>query len=270
MSSESQQIVVLASFLVLVVTGCGALAYARLRKRQLRRPVRVAFITAIIFGLFGIGSSCMGIIWDGGFPQEEFEISFRDADGNSIQGVELRVEDRKGRPFYFYPVSDYATDSAPTSDENGMMIFHHVSRGLEYSGFDGHVFFIIPIGDGSPEYICRFLRDGKEIYRIPYHKLLRGDAAHESESVVKRHWKTPQSLVSLFETNSEESGEQRRARIQSFFHVDPNGKSSREAEIAYYWAREEVYSYDEPAQPLRLGRERDMEFPIVRKTIVVR
>jgi hypothetical protein len=271
MSSNLLHQIVLISFFVLAVIGSAALGYARLRKRQLRRPVRVAFITAIIFGLFGIGSSCMGIIWDGGFPQEEFEISFRDASGNATKGVELRVEDNEGRPFYFYPVSDYAPDLTPTSDENGIMIFHHIrSTALEFGGHEWYLFFFIPIGDGSPKYVCRFLHDGREVYRIPYHKLRRRNGARETEEVVKRHWKTPQSLVSLFETNSEESGEQRRARIQSFFHVDPNGNSSREAGISYYWAREEVYPDDGPTHPLRMGREGDQEFSVIRRTIVVR
>jgi hypothetical protein len=262
---------ILFGFLVLTAMGSAVLAYARLRKRPLRQIVRAMCIAAIVFGLFGFFSSCMGRLWDGGFPQEEFEISFRDADGNAIQGVEPRVEDRKGRPFYFYPVSDYAPDSAPTSDENGMMIYHHVSRsGLEFSGFDGHLFFIIPIGDGPPEYICRFLRDGKEMYRVPYHKLRRRDAVGESGSVVTRQWKTPQSLVSLFQTNSEESVEQTRARIESFFHVDSNGKSSREAGIAYHWAREEVYPDDGPTHPLRMSREGDEKFFVIRRTIIVR
>ena len=261
--------IVLIGFLVMAVIGSVALGYARLRKRPWSSVARTGWIVAIALSLFGIVSSCTGILWDGGFAQTEFEISFRDADGNPVPGVELRVEDRQGRAFYYYPVTDFAPDQAPISDENGTMIFHHVRHSLEFGGHSWHLFFVIPMGDDTPRYVCRFLLNGRDIARIPYEQLSR-DGTRNDEQKVTRCWKAPQSLISLAQKRPDESPDGAAARARAFFHVEDGGKINREAAIAHRVALDEAFFDYDASQNPKMGRERDEQFPVVRMTIVVR
>src|SRR5262245_1751031 len=105
---------------------------------------------------------CM--IWDGGFPQVECRITFRDPDGQPVEGVELSVETLAGCNCYFYPVTDYTPGDVPVSDKAGVLAFHHPSDSLEFGGKDCFSLLGIPISSsgGSPKYLCHFWHHGQE------------------------------------------------------------------------------------------------------------
>jgi hypothetical protein len=118
-------------------------------------------------------------VWDGGFPSVEFQFRFVDVNEVPIRGVELRVLTKDGDEAFGYPVTDYLSDSVPMSDENGLLSFHHLSVGVEFSGRRRHLFFLIPVetGNGIPRYTVQFLFDSTVITSYPYHKLHPHDLA---------------------------------------------------------------------------------------------
>jgi hypothetical protein len=115
-------------------------------------------------------------VWDGGFPQAEYHLTFVDASGKPINGVVLAVIDRDGNPAYHYPVSDYSDGSAPTSSDDGIIAFRHVGGGMEFGGGCWRLFFLIPIGRcNPPEYECVFSRGDEVIYRCSYTAFSTGE-----------------------------------------------------------------------------------------------
>jgi hypothetical protein len=115
-------------------------------------------------------------VWDGGFPQAEYRLTFIDPAGKPIKGVVLAVTDHHGNPAYYYPVSDYSDASAPTSGGDGLISFRHVGGGMEFGGACWRLFFLIPIGRcNPPEYECVFSRGNEVIYRCHYAAFSSGE-----------------------------------------------------------------------------------------------
>jgi hypothetical protein len=259
----------MAGFMVLAGTAVISLLLHWAQRRPFGRFFHRALVCLIVFAVTGFFSSAFGIIWDGGFPQNEFELMFQDQDGKPLRGVELRVEDRQGNIIYRYPVSDYAPNQIPTSDENGTIVFHHVSNGLEFGGHDWYLFGVIPIRQGAPVYICRFLYENREVYLIEYDELRRGEKNTEQTAAVKRQWKPPDWPFSEMGAKPGESLDDVYERTRSLFNVKSNGKFNREAAIARGAVMREVERQEDAQKD---GKEfvEEIEFPVLKKTNTIR
>jgi hypothetical protein len=108
------------------------------------------------------------VIWDGGFPDVECRLKFVDREGNAVSGVKLTVLTRGGTVSHFYPVDEFVPDRPVVSDAEGQMVFHHSSSYLEFGGRRYENFLGLGFGEGSPEYVCVFTHQGREVFRTPY------------------------------------------------------------------------------------------------------
>jgi hypothetical protein len=147
-----------------------------------------AIVIAGSLAVLALLSLNTGYFWDGGFGQVECRLTFKDSNGKGIPNVELRVENEQGNNFDYYPVTDYALTDIPTSDSDGVLTFHHIRlSALEFGGKCSHLFWIIPVGQcDSPVFVCRFLKDGKEIHKCRFNDLLA--SAYKSQRKVMRTW----------------------------------------------------------------------------------
>ncbi len=207
-------------------------------------------------------------VWDGSYPQAEFELIFKDAHGVALQGIQLRVEDQEGRSYFHYPVIDYLPGNVPTSDRDGAMVFHHVSDGIEFSGRTTYWFGMFPIVEQrAPVFVCRFLRDGQEVYRIRFRELCRSTDATLAASKVKRVWKWPVWPESqlLMQVRGDEDLRDRKLRL---FDLNGDGKLDAEEQAALTAAANQA---DRAAFAQLRGDEEkeEFEFAVIRKTIVV-
>ncbi len=124
----------------------------------------VIIVVMLLLVLAGCG------VGDGSFSQAEYQIEFLSQDGKPIEGVKLEVQDEQGNIRYGYPVTDYYTGSTPTSDENGVIIFHHVRYFAEWGG---GFFFGLSCGSSMPEFDCIFTRNGEILHSVKYGDLDR-------------------------------------------------------------------------------------------------
>ncbi|MBX7073319.1 MAG: hypothetical protein K1X71_09240 [Pirellulales bacterium] len=142
----------------------------------------------IIAGISALAAALVGgmpvMVWDGGFGQVEYQIRFVDSEGAPIPGVQLRVENEQGANFFHYPVTDYAEGRAPASGDDGVLTFHHVGGGPEFSGRCTEWFGICFGECNAPIFICRFLLDGKEVYRSKFNDM----NANATQQQVLRVW----------------------------------------------------------------------------------
>ena len=221
-------------------------------------------------GGLGLFSCSQCIIWDGGYPQAEFQITFQDATGQPVEGVELRVEDYEGHNYFHYPVTDYLPGQTPTSDQAGLMVFHHVSSGIEFSGRECSLFFVIPIEERrGPRFLCRFLRDGAEVHRIDFRELAWWEGQWWQVPKVTRRWKPPDWPPAQLLMKEDESCEAWHARAVAFFDVNGNGRLDPEEAAAFHAAdrrAEEAII----ARSRGVDQEEEMVFPIVRRTITIK
>lgn len=108
-------------------------------------------------------------VWDGGFQQIEYRVTFLDENSQPLKDVQLRVLDDQGNTTFGYPVTDFTDECIPASDENGTMIFHHVSLGMEFGGHCHYLFWMIPIGTCfPPKYTLHFLLSARPIASFAY------------------------------------------------------------------------------------------------------
>lgn len=126
-------------------------------------------------------------IWDGGFEQAEFQVEVRSHDGSPIKGIALRVVNENNDESYFYPVTDYTRADAITTDENGIMVFHHINLSPEFGGKCRQLFWTIPLGKCSPpRYWCRFVSGQETLYSLPFVDLYRNGDSNVQK--LKRTW----------------------------------------------------------------------------------
>ncbi len=129
----------------------------------------VFLIAAALLLLAGMTIPTKRLIWDGGYMDAEFELTFHDQDGNALEGVELRVEYPGGEKCFYYPVTDYLADATPRSGADGKIVFHHVSfQACETSGRVYEYFWMYQVMEEGPKFNCRFLYHDREIYRIDF------------------------------------------------------------------------------------------------------
>jgi hypothetical protein len=195
-----------------------------------------------------------------------------DSSGNPVEGVELRVEDERGKEFFCFPVTDYLPAHAPTSDEHGVMRFHHVSTAVEWDDLGCKLFWLVPVRTTrSPVFICRFVHRGKEVYRIRYGELPDWDwpgRTWDDVPKVTRHWNwlvmTPAEIVQ----HPGESEDDYDSRLDQFFHTDTIDKRNREGVISRRNACKRFYKFG-PALAETPESVEDLEFPVIRRTIGV-
>ena len=106
------------------------------------------------------------LVWDGGFPSIECRLRFVESNGNPVPGVKLTVHNKAGGVSHFYPVDEFVPESPVTSDDEGWMVFHHVSRGFEFGGKDYRSVFGFTLSEAkSPYYECVFSLVDREVFR---------------------------------------------------------------------------------------------------------
>ena len=113
-------------------------------------------------------SGCVTMMWDGGFPDGEYTFSFKDRDGNPIEGVVVEVRSSDGALSFEYPVDEYVTELSLVTSKSGSVEFSHVAQGIEFGG-SCHSIGIAEWGICSgPEYDVVFKLAEREVYRISY------------------------------------------------------------------------------------------------------
>lgn len=141
----------------------------------MRKVSPSAFALTLLLVVAGIAFACYGIqeTWDGGFPQVEFQVTVIDRGGVPLEGVTLSVTSHNGETTFGYPVTDFTESLTPTSDERGLLVFHHVNLSPEYGGKCRKLFFLIPVGTcEAPRYTLHFLLRDKEVARFEYDEYL--------------------------------------------------------------------------------------------------
>jgi hypothetical protein len=258
---------------VLLVLALAGFTFRRTWSAKRHPGVGCASTGFLVLGLFGILSQVNMIIWDGGYLDAEYQLTFQDPNGQPIEAIELRVEDRLGHSYYHYPVTDFLPDQVPTSDSNGLMMFHHVSEATEFGGRCWLLFCFIPVEEHpAPEYVCRFLYRGQEIYQVQYHELNSWREGNRDEvEKVKRRWKRPDWPASqILQMQIQSNNDMYNARVRKFFDLDGDGKLNSEEGAAY---QEGTNWRNEEAAIARLkgeDPEEEIEFPIVRRTLTIR
>jgi hypothetical protein len=196
------------------------------RRRAMKRVAKTGLIVAGVVLLL-VGLLPMEVIGECAYSQTEYQLTFQDATGAPVEGVELRVEDGEGTTFFYFPVTDYLPRHVPASDARGLMTFHHVTSGIEWSSHRTLLFFgSLPIRSTKPpRFICRFLYQGQEVYRFPFHELDFGDETQAQRETVKRNvqwsgWPPPE----IDDTREDESLDEWQERMRRFFDFNGNGK----------------------------------------------
>jgi hypothetical protein len=204
------------------------------------------------------------------YPQAEFEFIFKDRSGKPVEGIELCVEDQAGRRYYHYPVTDYLPDKVPTSNRDGVLVFHHVSELFDSGCRTTYLFDLIPLGErGVPVFICRFLHKDHEIYRIRFRDVYSDFAKGEHLDVVRQHWSWPvwkesQGLLKPYAVGEDWDG--RRLRL---FDLNKNGRLEPEEAAAWSAATSSRAERVAIAQLVGEDIQEDLEFIVIRKTILL-
>ena len=261
--------------LALAAVGLAGLLVGWLTPWKAVRRRRAIFSALLGVGLLVFVSCCTCKVWVGHYLQAEYQITFQDPGGNPVEGIELRVEDPEGRDYFHFPVDDYLPGQAPTSDRNGLMVFHHVQRSVELTGRTYYVFFVIPIRDpGFPVFLCRFLYQGQEVYRVPFLDLERRDEScdqvpmkDQGRSSVKRYWQPP--AWPEIEPKPNDAGKNWNDQIEAIVDRNGDGRLNAEERAAYRSAERQAYEVQH-AKRHGLTRDAEIGFVLVRKTVTVR
>jgi hypothetical protein len=265
--SETGFTVTLATLLVL---GLSAVAFGWRRVGKLSRFLHRAGAVVLVLSLLGFLSLCSQVYADGGYPQVEFRLTFEGPTGTPVEGVELRVEDEEGHNFFSYPITDYLPSQVPISDRRGLMVFHHVSRGIEFTHHAHNCWglFWVDVTRG-PRFICRFVHRGQEVYRTSFHDLNDTVKRWSEAEIVKRRWH--RSAWPLFELLSQgASWEEAAGRARQLFCFQANGKLGPEGSAAFSASLD--FKNEEAAAARLQGREpeEEIEFSVMRKTVTIR
>ena len=213
--------------------------------------------------LLALASLANVMVWDGAFRQAEYQLVFVDRAVKPVPRIELYVENENGANFYHYPVTDYSPDRTPTSDDKGVLTFHHVSPSLEFGGKCGNLFWVIPVGTcDSPIFICRFFASGKEVYRCRFNDLRW--LAVEVAQPVTRMW----NWLDWIPCSTQKEVLDWYKRENAGRDKDKNGRVDRAegaAMRAIMHAAEKCQNIDRRTVPA----SEELEFAVFRKTIVV-
>src|SRR5262249_11428804 len=139
--------------------------------KEIMMRIRRLFLLAVPTLLvgFGIFSLAQVKVWSGGFPQVEYRVVFYNLDQQPLKGIKLIVTNEQGGVSYGYPVTDFTEDLTPISDEQGLMVFHHVDLSPEFGGKCANLFFLFPLGTCEPpQYELQFEFSGNKLARYRY------------------------------------------------------------------------------------------------------
>ena len=236
----------------------------------MRKSILITVIVIVI--VIGCLGSTQVLIWDGRYFDAEYQITFTDQHGKPVEGIQLQVEDLEDHVYHHYPVTDFLPGAVPTSDKNGLMVFHHLSYfGVEFSGRIRYILFLFTVEEKrGPNFICRFIYKGNEIHRIPFGDMNHWrEGAWEEVARVKRQWKLPAWPASELGQKKDEGDEAWTARINAFFDKNKNGV--REPEEA---AAQNAFSFylELKGSVRHRGEEEgeEVEFPLIQKAISVK
>ncbi len=96
------------------------------------------------------------VIWDGGFPPCELQITIVDEFGTPVEGVEMSVvHSRSRKPAQGYPIAEYGTVEL-LSNRDGQIVCHQLRRGLQFGGRAWTLFWCIPFGAKAPDFDAQF------------------------------------------------------------------------------------------------------------------
>lgn len=219
-------------------------------------------VRLVVIGLLAVVAfaPCQTIIWDGGFQDAEYRLRFVDSRGRPVPGVTLTVLTQASGVCHLYPVNEFLPDSTPTSDADGLMVFHHRAHYLEFGGGDRMSLIGVRLtATGAPQYVLVFNRGGRELARRGYNEV-RPQPDTEYETVIRR-WHHGEWPVREVLAHRDEQEDARRLRL---FDGDRNGVLDREELVAaryFEWAL--TYSHD----PERARQ--DVKFPIIEHTVVL-
>ena len=152
---------------------------------------KTVLIIALAIAGLALASLARKEVWDGGFQQVEYRVTFLDKDSRPLKGVQLRVFDSQGKTTFGYPITDFTDESPPSSDENGMMIFHHVGLSPEFGGSCQQLFFVFPVGKcDAPKYTVQFLLSNRPVASFDYTDLEAPGREVEWKNlpIAKRKW----------------------------------------------------------------------------------
>jgi hypothetical protein len=221
------------------------------------KPVVVVILT------LGVATVIIAIctrmfVWDGGFGQVEYQLTFIGDDGKPIEGVQLQVESQNGTNYFHYPVTDYIDGVTPTSNNEGVLTFHHVGDGVEFGGGCWELFGFAFGECKGPVFELRFMLDGREIHRCKFNDLnaLAG-RDRVTRTWIRTEWLPPcqtgESLMELF------------ARENDNRDKDQNGKT----DMAERAALNAIASLVENALNVErgsIGRSEELEFLVFQQT----
>lgn len=200
-----------------------------------------------------------GILWDGGFPSLEAQLTFVDNQDRPVSGVKLTVLTRAGGTCHFYPVDEFLPDQALVSDAEGRMVFHHTAVFVEFSGFESRNLIGMRFGESSaPHYECVFSLNEREVFRTPFN-FHRSEWEAFRQPNVTRPWQPPWA----WNKHGPREGEDHDAWKFRLFETNGDGKLDREEGTA---ARCFVWTFGDKefeGKPIERG------FQVVKRKIVV-
>lgn len=216
-----------------------------------------------LFCLLGLAAAValvpfQGLIWDGGFRSAEYRLTFTDESGRPVPGVKLRVLTQSGGVCHFYPINEFLSEQTPTSDSEGRMVFHHASETLEFSGREYSNLLGMRFGEtDSPQYVCVFLLDEREVHRVRY-----GDLAPrwDHSAKVTREWQHSEWPMREYLAHQDEW----YAHLGRVFDANGDGNLDREESTAAGYFNQVM------ARTERDRGKHDIEFAVVERTIIVR
>jgi hypothetical protein len=142
---------------------------------------QMAYARVVLFAVICVAVliMCTGFtqvaIFDCAFATAQYRFRFIRSDGTPVKGVRLDIEDSSGNAAFYYPVSDYTQDNSLESDSQGLLVFHHVSLGVEYSRSVRYFFGFIREQENSDtlptRFLCRFSRRGTDVFVVSFNQL---------------------------------------------------------------------------------------------------
>ena len=201
------------------------------------------------------------VIWDGGFGDVEYRIKFVGVDGSPIPNVQLRVENDQGTNYFHYPVTDYVDGRVPTSGDDGVLTFHHISNRPEFGGRYWKLFGVCLGTCKSPAFTCRFLLDDKEIHRSKFNDMnARANGRRVTRTWNHLEWlparREGESIRDAFSRESDRRDKDRNGNLDM-------GESA--ALLAIAWNVESALSIERGSIPAT----DDLEFRTYEETVVV-
>ena len=143
-------------------------------------PAKAAAIGLPLACLLVIGTAVFstittGMNFDGGFAPASYEFAVTDEFGRPLDGVELEVTGptRRVRTSALnpsggtWPIYEAGRDKL-TTNERGELRVHQPERGLQYGWHSSYLFWVIPTGDGRPEFACVFRKAGFKARTIDF------------------------------------------------------------------------------------------------------